>query len=420
MVEASTLLRSEQFYVPSHRRIFVAMAALLERQSPINPILIGEELDKENAKESVGGVSFITNLTYGLPHSASVAHYAKVVRGKALLRELIKTANKITQTALDEEDEAETILECAEQEIFDLSIRAKLSSKSTLKSYSQVAGSVVDLFEKWHTGQTVAIPTQIPELDRKLAYGGLSLQDFIIIAARSSFGKTALALQISINTARSGIPVLIFPLEMAAEKLFIRNLSSLSDVSHYQIAPWTFQNNKAISGKILGGIPKLQDLPIHVDDQTYSLRRMSMVAREWKRRLGKQTGLIVIDYLQLTENNLDKRTRQEEVAGISNGVKRLAKELNVPIIGVSQFSRKPAQEHRRPELSDLRESGQLEQDADVVLFLWSEDGLKDVPLRAMKLYCPKQRNGQVGWELDIDFDGEHQWFSTEAMYRGVA
>jgi replicative DNA helicase len=175
-----------------------------------------------------------------------------------------------------------------------------------------------------------------------------------------------------------------------------------------------------VSSKILSGITKLNNLPIQVDDQTYSLQRMCAVAREWKRKLGNRTGLVVIDYLQLADNTMAKRTRQEEVAGISTGVKRLAKDLNVPIIGVSQFSRKPAQEHRRPVLSDLRESGQLEQDADVVLFPWSEDGLEDVPIRAMKLYCPKQRNGTVGWEIDIDFDGERQWFFTEEMYRGIA
>jgi len=417
ITESQALLVAEQFFVPSHRRIFEAMGVLCQAESEINPILIGEELKRDNRLESVGGIAFITNLTYGLPHSTSVAHYAKVVREKALLRQLIKAASKIMEEASEGDDEPAAIFERAEQAIFTLALQAQLSANSTLKSYNDVARSVVSLFEQWSVGNIVAIPTQIPEMDRKLAYGGFSKQALIIIAARTSFGKTALASQISVNTARAGIPVLIFPLEMSAENLFIRNLSSVSDVPHFQIAPWTFQHNTVLSGKILAGVPKLENLPIQVDDRTDSLRRVSAVAREWKRKIGSRTGLVVIDYLQLVNNKLDKRTRQEEVAGISTEVKRLAKELDVPIIGVSQFNRSPARENRRPELSDLRESGQLEQDADIVLFPWSKDGLSDVEVRGMKLYCAKQRNGPTGWEIDIDFNCAQQWFFTEQMYR---
>jgi replicative DNA helicase len=156
-----------------------------------------------------------------------------------------------------------------------------------------------------------------------------------------------------------------------------------------------------------------------VEDRVHELNKLCAIAREWKRT-APAPGLVIVDYLQLVKNKQDKRSRQEEVAGISIEMKRLATELNVPVIGVSQLSRRPAQENRRPELPDLRESGQLEQDADVVLFPWSEDGLTDIDVRTMKLYCAKQRNGSVGWEIDIDFDGERQWFFTEKMYRGAA
>lgn len=413
--QASSELVPEQFYVPSHRRIFQAMQLLSEQQSEISPILIGEVLSNEGTLESVGGISFITNLTYGLPASSNIRHYSKVIRGKALLRDMIKSFSKATQEALAEEDEPNVILERAQEHLFALGIQANLSTKQT-RSYEEIAASVYELFGNWSEGKIVAIPTQIPELDRRLAYGGLSGQDFIIVAARSSFGKTALALQIGLNVSRTGKPVLICSLEMSGEKLFMRNLASVTGVPHFKISPWTFQHDRNTSSQIFAGIPSLQGCPIQIEDRAHELSRVCAIAREWRRKQ-KQPGLIIVDYLQLVKNKNDKRSRQEEVAGISTEMKRLAQELNVPLIGVSQFNRAPATQNRRPELSDLRESGQLEQDADVVLFPWSEDGLKDVPVRGMKLYCPKQRNGSVGWEIPIDFDGEKQWFFTEELYR---
>jgi replicative DNA helicase len=413
--QASSELLPEQFYVPSHRRIFEAMQLLADKESEISPVLIGELLTSDGALEFVGGVSFITNLAYGLPPSSNIRHYTKVIRGKALLRDVIKVAAKMSNAALEEAEEPGVVLEKAQEALFALGVQANLSTKQT-RSYAEIADSVFELFGNWTDGNVVAIPTQIPELDHRLAYGGLSGQDFIIIAARSSFGKTALALQIGLNVSRTGKPVLIVSLEMSGEKLFMRNLASVTDVPHFRISPWTFQHDRTTAAKIFNGIPSLQSCPIQVEDRVHELSRLCAVAREWRRK-HKEPGLIIVDYLQLVKNKQDKRSRQEEVAGISTEMKRLAQELNVPLIGVSQFNRAPATQNRRPELSDLRESGQLEQDADVVLFPWSEDGLKDVPVRGMKLYCPKQRNGSVGWEIPIDFDGEKQWFFTEEVYR---
>lgn len=413
--QATSELLPDQFYVPSHRRIFVAMQALAGKESEISPVLIGEELNKEAALESVGGISFITNLTYGLPPSKNINNYTKIIREKAVLRNLIKSCAKITQDALEQEDDAALIVEKAQEALFALGVQVHLGNKTT-RSYDEISASVYQMFGDWTDGNIVAVPTQIPELDHRLAYGGLSAQDFIIIAARSSFGKTALALQIGLNVSRTGKSVLIVSLEMSGEKLFIRNLSSVTGIAHREIKPWTFQHNRETAKRLFSGIDKLQDRPIQVEDRVHELSRLVAIAREWRRKQ-KEAGLIIVDYLQLVKNKQDKRSRQEEVAGISTEMKRLAQELNLPVIGVSQFNRDPARQNRRPELSDLRESGQLEQDADVVLFPWSEDGLKDEPVRAMKLYCAKQRNGSVGWEIPIDFDGEKQWFFTEDLYR---
>lgn len=413
--QATTELLPEQFYIPSHRRIFEAMQAIANRESEVNHVLVCEELATDGSLQSVGGMSFITNLVYGLPVSSNISHYTKVIRGKAMLRDLVKAANKIVADALEEEDEPGVIYERSIEQLFGIGVQASLSNRKT-RTYEEISASVFQMFNDWTEGNVVAVPTQIPELDQRLAYGGLSAQDFIIIAARSSFGKTALALQIGLNVSRTGRDVLIVSLEMSGEKLFIRNLSSTTGVAHKQIKPWTFQHEPDTARKLYKGIQHIQRCPIQVEDRVHELHRLIAIARDWKRR-NREAGLIIVDYLQLVKNKQDKRSRQEEVAGVSTEMKRLAQELNVPVIGVSQFNRAPATQNRRPELSDLRESGQLEQDADVVLFPWSENGLQDETVRAMKLYCAKQRNGSVGWEIPIDFNGERQWFSTFEMLR---
>lgn len=413
--QAAHQLLPDQFYVPSHRYIFDVMLEIAERQAEPNSVLVIEELLTRGQLEAAGGRAFITNLTYGLPVSANLSHYAKVIREKATLRQFIKLSAKFTQEGLDQEDDAATIIARAQEEIFTLGVQLELEKKST-RSYDEISTSVYQMFGDWTEGKIVAIPTQIPELDHRLAYGGLAAQDFIIVAARSSFGKTALALQIGLNVSRSGKGVLISSLEMSGEKLFIRNLSAVTEIPHRQIKPWTFQHERETAKKLFNGISKLQNCPIQVNDRVNDLNRLVAIAREWKRR-NKNASLIIVDYLQLVKNKQDKRSRQEEVAGISTEMKRLAQELNLPVIGVSQFNRAPATQNRRPELSDLRESGQLEQDADVVLFPWSETGLEDVEIRPMKLYCAKQRNGSVGWEIPIDFNADRQWFYTADMYR---
>lgn len=414
-IQAQTELLPEQFYLPSHRQIFVAMLALVEAQSEISPVLVAELLERENSLEAVGGLTFLTNLTYGLPRSDNLKHYAKIVREKAALRQLIKLTAKIASEALEHEEEAATILERAEAAMFDLAMQTRVASKSTLRTYDQIATGVVELFEQWSDGNASAIPTRIPELDHRLASGGFSAGDFVVIAARTSFGKSAMALQIALNAARAGTPILFFSLEMRGERLFIRNLSSVTGVAHNEINPWTFQHDRVLSSKIVAGIGQLAGLPIQVEDRVHGLNRLCSIARDWRRR-ATSPGMIIGDYMQLVNNKLSARSREQEVAGVSTEFKRLGVELDVPVIGISQLSREQAKQNRRPELSDLRESGQIENDCDVVLFPYSTETLEDKPVRSMKLYCPKQRSGKSGWEIGIDFDAEHQWFYTDQLY----
>lgn len=420
--QAIELLKPEDFYVPSHRRIFVAMIALFERGAEINPILIGEELKKENALESVGGITFIANLTYGLPHSTNIAHYAKVVRGKSMLRQLIKAANKITQEALEQEDEPEIILDHAEHAIFQLAdervrqgfVHVKPVAEQLLEKIQEMEGRAAVL-----TGLT----TGFADLDKMTS--GLQKQDLIIVAARPSMGKTSLALMLAENAAiHAGAVVGIFSLEMSKEALVMRLLCSQGNIDAQR-----FRNgflSRPEWAQIAKALGTLADAKIFLDD-TAAISVLEMRAKA--RRLAaeqKRLDLIVVDYLQLMSGSAKRvESRQQEVSQISRELKGLAKEMNVPVVALSQLSRAPeSRSDHRPQLADLRESGALEQDADVVAFIYREEQYKTPEERAnlpedqknvAELIVAKQRNGPTG-TVDLRFTPSSMRFDD--LYRG--
>src|SRR6195256_4473088 len=401
--QAIEQLRPEDFYVPSHRRIFVAMTALFERGAEINPILIGEELKKENALESVGGVSFITNLTYGLPHSTNIAHYAKVVRGKSMLRQLIRAANKITQEALEQEDEPEIILDHAEQAIFQLAderirqgfVHVKPIAEQLLEKIQEMEGRAAVL-----TGLT----TGFADLDKLTS--GLQRQDLVIIAARPSMGKTSFALMLAQNAAiQTGAVVGIFSLEMSKEALVMRMLCSQGNIDAQRFRNGFLSRAEwAQTAKSLG---VLADTKIFLDD-TPGISVLEMRAKA--RRLAveqKRLDLIVVDYLQLMSGSSKRvESRQQEVSQMWRELKGLANELNVPVLALSQLSRAPeSRSNHRPQLADLRESGALEQDADLVAFIYREEQYKtpeekqampEDKKNICEIILAKQRNGPTG------------------------
>ncbi len=419
--QAIELLRPEDFYVPSHRRIFMAMIALFERGAEINPILIGEELKKENALESVGGISFITNLTYGLPHSTNIAHYAKVVRGKSMLRQLIKASNKITQEALEQEDEPEIILDHAEQAIFQLAderirqgfVHVKPVAEQLLEKIQEMEGRAAVL-----TGLT----TGFADLDKMTS--GLQRQDLIIVAARPSMGKTSFALMLAENAAiHAGAVVGIFSLEMSKEALVMRLLCSQGNIDAQR-----FRNgflSRPEWAQIAKSLGILADSKIFLDD-TASISVLEMRAKS--RRLAaeqKKLDLIIVDYLQLMSGSAKRfESRQQEVSQISRELKALAKEMNVPVVALSQLSRAPeSRSDHRPQLADLRESGALEQDADVVAFIYREEQYKTPEERnnlpedqrnVAELIVAKQRNGPTG-TVDLRFTPSSMRFDN--LYR---
>ncbi|MEP6569318.1 MAG: replicative DNA helicase [Acidobacteriota bacterium] len=421
--QAIELLRPEDFYVPSHRRIFVAMTALFERGGEINPILIGEELKKENALESVGGISFITNLTYGLPHSTNIAHYAKVVRGKSMLRQLIRSANKITQEALEQEDEPELILDHAERAIFEL------ADERLRQGFVHVKPIAQDLLEKiqemeGRSSVLTGLTTGFADLDTLTS--GLQRQDLIIVAARPSMGKTSFALMLAENAAIHvpGAVVGMFSLEMSKEALVMRMLCSQANIDAQRFrngflsrAEWTQLGKSLIT---------LSDTKIFLDDSA-GITVLEMRAKA--RRLAaeqKRLDLIVVDYLQLMSGSA-KRTesRQQEVSQISRELKGLAKELNVPLVALSQLSRAPeARSDHRPQLADLRESGALEQDADLVAFIYrpeiyktpeERESLPDDEKNVAELIIAKQRNGPTD-TVRLRFTPSSMRFDN--LYRG--
>ena len=420
--QAIELLKPEDFYVPSHRRIFVAMTGLFERGAEINPILIGEELKKENALETVGGISFITNLTYGLPHSTNIIHYAKVVRGKSLLRRLIKTANKITNEALEEEDEPEIILDHAEHAIFEL---ADERIRQGFTHVKPVAEALLDKIQEMEGRQVVltGLTTGFVELDEKTS--GLQRNDLIIVAARPSMGKTSFALMLAQNAAiETGAVVGMFSLEMSKEALVMRMLCSQGNIDAQR-----FRNgflSRAEWAQIAKALGTLADTKIFLDD-TPGISVLEMRAKA--RRLAaeqKRLDLIIVDYLQLMSGSAKRfESRQQEVSLISRELKGLAKELNVPLVALSQLSRAPeSRSDHRPQLSDLRESGALEQDADLVALLYREEAYKSPEERqsmpedkknVAELILAKQRNGPTG-TVELRFVPSSMRFDN--LYRG--
>ncbi len=398
IAEAVEHLKPEDFYSPMNRRIFAAMIALFEKQKQIDPILIGEELKKEGSLESIGGITSITNLTFGLPHFANVAEYVKVVHDKSVIRNLIRTCNAITGEALAEEDDAEVILDKAEQKIFEI---AEARTKQTFSRIEPVAERVLARVKERAAGEGTGITglsTGFRELDDMTS--GLQRTDLVIVAGRPSMGKTALCLTVAQNAAlHSKAVVALFSLEMSKEQLVTRMLSSEAHINAHRFRTGHLMSNEW--ERLAGAISTLSDAKIFIDD-TPAISALEIRAKS--RRLAaeqKQLDLIVVDYLQLMGSGSGRRNdnRQQEVSQISRELKGLAKELDVPVLALSQLSRAPeARNPPKPLMSDLRESGSIEQDADVVAFIYREDYYKETEENKglAELILAKQRNGPTG------------------------
>jgi replicative DNA helicase len=407
-------LRTDDFFLPQHRRIFERMVQLGEKQQAIDTVTLMEDLTRRGELEAAGGVAYLSTLADGLPRVTNVEHYARIVKEKSVLRSLIYSASAIQEQALEAADDADVILDRAESKILQLAedrVRAGLIGVKDL-----VKENFERLEKIFSEGRRITgLATGYPGLDNETA--GLQPSELIILAARPSMGKTALALNIAENVAlRQREPVAIFSLEMSKESLLLRLLASEARVDAHKFR--TGHMNREDWGKVTSALSNLGEAPIWIDDSASStVLEMGAKARRLKRDRG--LSLVVVDYLQLVvpSNSGRGTNRQEEVSSMSRALKGLAKELKVPIVVLSQLTRAPEREERRPQLADLRESGAIEQDADVVLFInrpnFYKTDLPEEDRAKAEIIIAKQRNGPTG-NLNFVFLSRHTRFEEAA------
>ena len=397
--QAAEHLRPDDFSLDSHRRIYSRMVDLAESSRPIDMITLIEELERRKELEAIGDVGYVSGLVDGVPDRPSIEHYIRIVRDKALLRGLIHAANAAIAKAADQSDPAEDILNEAEATIFQLSEKRIGRGFIGVQEIIKELGGIDALLQR---GQRITgLETYYSELDEKTS--GLQPSDLVILAARPSMGKTSFAMNIAENAAIHGSKVVgVFSLEMSKEALLQRMLCSVARVDAHKFRTGSLWQDD--TRKIQQAIEQLAHAPIFVDDTPgVSISEMRAKARRLVQSQGK-LDLLIVDYLQLMSGGGGRRyeNRTQEVSAISRGLKGLAKELRVPVIALSQLSRAPETRgsgDHRPQLSDLRESGSIEQDADLVMFIFREEVYKpdDPELEGRaEIIIAKQRNGPIG------------------------
>jgi len=390
------LLSVRDFYSESHRRIFEAILNLSDRSDPIDLITLSSILKDQKQLDKVGGAAYLAGLVDNVPSAANIAYYAKIVKEKAILRGLISTATEILAKTYDAGADVDTVLDEAEHAIFEISenkIRpAFFPIKDIIKDSFR---TIEDLYARKEL--VTGVPTGFDKVDDLTS--GLQNADLIIIAGRPSMGKTAFALNIAqyVSTQRS-IPVCLFSLEMAKEQIAMRMLASSAKVDSQRI-------RKGFLGetdwpKLTTAAGSLSEAPLFIDDSAaITVLEMKAKARRLKAEHG--LGLVIIDYLQLMRSGSRKDSREQEISEISRSLKALAKELNVPVIALSQLNRQvEVRTNRRPQMADLRESGAIEQDADVIAFIYRDEvynKAEDNPEKGIaEVIIAKQRNGPIG------------------------
>ena len=369
-IAAIEVLKEDDFYREDNKIIYRAILNLYNRAEPIDIITLKAELTSMGKFEATGGLEYLADLPERVPTTANVDKYINIVKEKSILRNLIKTANEIITLGYDPTEEVEDIMDTAEKKIFNI-----MQSKNQ-KGYTPIKDVLIDTFaelEKLYNQKQhiTGVPTGFADLDYKTA--GLHGSDLVLIAARPAMGKSAFALNIAANAAiKAKVPVAIFSLEMSKEQMVNRILCSEAMVDSNKVR--TGKLHEQDWGKLAAALGPLSESEIYIDD-TPGISVMEIRAKCRKLKLEKNIGLVVIDYLQLIQGT-NKRvgSREQEISEISRSLKILAKEIDVPVIALSQLSRAPEQRpDHRPMLSDLRESGAIEQDADIVMFLYRDD-----------------------------------------------
>jgi len=412
--EVLEVLSPQDFYREIHGKIFKAMVDLFERNEPADLITLTNLLKQQGQLEAVGGASYLADLVDVVPMAVNAHQYAKIVQEKAILRRLIEQSAAITTRCFEDKGDTEGILDFAERSIFEISENKVKPSFYALKDIlTDTYRAVEEAYE--NKALVTGIPSGFQDLDQKTS--GFQRSDLIIIAGRPGMGKTALALNIARNAAQeTGEPTAIFSLEMSKEQLSLRMLSSEAGVDSTRMRGG-FLNQEDLE-KINRAAGVLYDTNLFIDD-TPSISALEIRAKARRMKMEKGLGLIAIDYLQLMRGRASAERRELEISEISRSLKALAKELSIPVIALSQLNRKVEDRtNKRPVLSDLRESGAIEQDADVIIFVYREEvynkQVDQAKMRLAELSVAKQRNGPTG-TVNLTFLEEFTRFENRSM-----
>ena len=416
------LVTSEDFYRDDHRRIYQHIARLVDMGKPADVVTVFESLEKHNESEQAGGLAYLAEVANSTPSAANIRRYAEIVRERAILRKMVAVGDQIASSALNPSGrDAKALLDEAEAKVFEIAeagARHASGFVSIQPILKQVVDRVQELYDRDNPNEVTGVPTGLVDLDEKTS--GLQPSDMIIIAGRPAMGKTTLALNIAEHVAVDcRLPVAIFSMEMPGTQLAMRFISSLGRIDQTKLR--TGRLGDEDWQRLTAAMGKLYDAPLFIDE-TPGLNPIDLRARA--RRLSRQCGklgLIVIDYLQLMTSTRDSDNRAAELSEISRSVKSLAKELHVPIIALSQLNRSLEQRpNKRPVMSDLRESGAIEQDADIIMFIYRDEVYNpDSPDKgSAELIIGKHRNGPTGM-VRMTFIGEYtrfENFATGAHY----
>ncbi|MDD5626455.1 MAG: replicative DNA helicase [Patescibacteria group bacterium] len=408
IIKIADTINAQDFYVQKNKQIFEVMLELYEKREPIDILSLSNCLENKGTLKELGGSTYLTSLVNSVPSAANILHYAKIVREKATLRRLIQTGQKIVELGYLEEEDLEKLLDKAEQGLFSVSQKYLKHNFIPIQSILTEAFDRIDELHK-QKGKLRGLPTGFTDLDNLLA--GLQNSDLIVLAARPSMGKTSLALDIARQVAtQTKVPVGIFSLEMSKEQLVDRLLCAEAGVDLWKMRTGKIKEDEfPYIGEAMG---VLAETPIFLDDSATS-NIMEIRTKARRLQMEHKVGLLIIDYLQLMEGRTTDN-RVQEVSEISRNLKAIARELNIPVLALSQLSR--AVESRSPaipQLSDLRESGSIEQDADVVIFIYREVMYKRETERAniADIFIKKHRNGPTG-QLELYFNENQASFKN--------
>ncbi|MDP3762701.1 MAG: replicative DNA helicase [bacterium] len=412
VIRVVDILVPEDFYRPQHQIIYKTILELFERREPIDVLSLTSRLREKGFLESVGGTSYLADLVNSVPTASNVAHYAEIVKKKKIMRELIRASSEIAELGYDESEDIDQALDDADKRIFSISQRSLSQRFTPLSQTLEEAWERIDYLHK-NKNELRGVATGFKDLDNILA--GLQKSDLIIIAARPSFGKTALALDIARQIAvRQNIPVGLFSLEMSSQQLVDRFIAAEAHVDLWKLRTGKLSDTSDDFLRIRDALDRLSKAPLYIDDEaSNNVLQMRAMARRLQSECGN-LGLVVIDYLQLMQPRTHSDSMVQQITEISRSLKGLARELNVPVVAISQLSRAVESRHPPiPRLSDLRESGSIEQDADVVMLIYREDRYKENSSRQnqVDVIVAKHRNGPVG-KVTLYFNPEKVTFTT--------